>query len=118
MTITVTVTDCNDNAPISPGLFTATINEHATVGSEVLRMTYQDADTANPYGVAQFYIVGGAGSRFSHFAMSTSVSWSSVNMKHLNKSCNYGISSCPYDNQQFYLHYLVALFVNSIGSQI
>jgi len=37
-------------------------------------MTYQDADTASPYGVAQFHIIGGPGAAFSRFALSTSVS--------------------------------------------
>ena len=72
--ISVTVTDCNDNPPISPGLFTETINEHFAVGSVVLTMSYQDADTASPYGVAEFYIIGGAGSSFNHFTLSTAVS--------------------------------------------
>lgn len=74
MAITITVTDCNDNPPISPGLFTATIDEHTATGTEVLRMTYEDADTLSPFGVAQFHIIGGPGSTFSHFALNTSVS--------------------------------------------
>ena len=72
--ISVTVTDCNDNPPISPGLFTATIDEHTAVGTVLLTMTYQDADTLSPYGVAEFYIVGGAGATFNHFALTPAVS--------------------------------------------
>lgn len=74
VTITVTVTDCNDNPPISPGIFTETIDEHTAVGTTVLTMTYQDADTLSPYGTAEFYIIDGPGLRFNHFALSTSVS--------------------------------------------
>lgn len=55
------------------------INEHAAVSSHVLTLTYEDADTASPYGTAAFYIVGGAGSVFSHFALSTAVS---MNINH------------------------------------
>ena len=72
--ITVTVMDCNDNAPISSGIFIGTIDEHTAIGTEVLTMTYQDADTLSPYGMAAFNIVGGAGERFNHFTLSTSVS--------------------------------------------
>ena len=72
--ITVTVIDCNDNAPISPGFFSGTIDEHSPIGTVVLTMTYQDADTLSPYGMAAFYIVGGAGASFNHFTLSTSVS--------------------------------------------
>lgn len=37
-------------------------------------MTYQDADTASPYGMAAFYIIGGPGASFSHFDLSVEVS--------------------------------------------
>ena len=74
MAITVTVTDCNDNNPISPGLFTATIDEHTTPGTVVLTMSYTDADTLSPYGIAEFHIIGGPGSTFNHFTLSTAVS--------------------------------------------
>ena len=74
MAISVTILDCNDNPPISPGIFSATINEHTPAGTEVLTMTYQDPDTADPYGMANFYIIGGPGAAFNHFTLSVEVS--------------------------------------------
>ena len=72
--ISITVTDCNDNPPISPGTFIGVIDEHTAAGTEVLTMTYQDADTASPYGMAAFYIIGGPGASYNHFDLSVEVS--------------------------------------------
>lgn len=46
-TVTVSVTDTNDNRPIfsiPPGGYVATIPENATVGSEVINVTATDLD--------------------------------------------------------------------------